>query len=424
MSLNQDQQYRFEDIIQFLNSDEQYMDISGGAGTGKTFLIATVADTILRFVNESSALTEVAITATTNKAAAVIAGAMPHRATDIGTIYSFMNLRMRENFGTGEVTVVPTAKWKIHTNTLIIIDECSMINSALFKYLQKGIDKTCKVLFVGDRNQLAPVKEILSPIYLQGYRTSTLTVPVRNSGQQALMDLCEQTKQTVLTGIFTPIVGVPGVIDLVNGKTVQGILEREFLKEDPARRVISYTNKRVVDYNNHIRGLRAYKKAFEVGEIVSNNSSAELPGKIRLYTDQVFEIVAVESEFMDSGIISGEEIHMFILAIKDVASFVEYKVTVFAEIDDRRQVLAYFKGRKQWDKFFKVTGQFPELRSISASTTHKAQGSTYDSVIVDLADIGKSTNSDQTARLQYVALSRPKSRIFIRGQLPERYFNG
>ena len=59
---------------------------------------------------------------------------------------------------------------------------------------------------------------------------------------------------------------------------------------------------------------------------------------------------------------------------------------------------------------------------MAASTTHKAQGSTYDEVIVDLADIGKCTQTDMAARLQYVALTRPKNRLYIRGELPERFF--
>lgn len=84
--------------------------------------------------------------------------------------------------------------------------------------------------------------------------------------------------------------------------------------------------------------------------------------------------------------------------------------------------MKYYSSRKQWDKYFKVKNNFPDLRSVAASTAHKAQGSTYDTVIIDLADIGTCTNLDQTARMIYVGLSRPRSRLYIRGQLPARYF--
>ena len=423
MALNADQQKGFMDVIKFINDPNQkFMDISGGAGTGKTYFISQIADNILKHKVPGCTLHTVAITATTNKAAAVISDAMPHRAGQIATIYGFMNLRVSENFQTGSVSIVPTPNWTVHAGTLIIIDECSMIPTELFKYLEMGIDKTCKVLFVGDKNQLAPVKESLSPIYRQGYNSTYLTQPVRNALQPALMALCEQAKQTVLTGVFTPIKEIPGVIDFVDGTELKGVLEREFTAEDPGKRVLSYTNKRVVQYNEYIRQIRGYSEPFEIGEILSNNSSAELLGKERLYTDQVVRVLKIVSDQNDTKIVPGEDIRTITLQVEDVSSKAVYEVTSFAYPADRDAAMKYYSSRKQWDKFFKIKGNFPDLRSVAASTTHKAQGSTYDNIIVDLADIGMCTNREQTARMQYVALSRPKTHIYVRGQLPERYF--
>lgn len=423
MPLNQDQQAGFMDVIKFINDDtEQFMDISGGAGTGKTYFIAEVADGILRHKKKGSPLHTVAITATTNKAAAVIAEAMPHRAGTIGTVYTFMNLRLNENFNTGTTSIVTTKNWVVHSGVLLIIDECSMVNKELYEWLLKGLDSTCKVLFVGDQNQLAPVKETLSPVYGQGFNSSYLTKPVRNANQPALMELCEQAKQTVLTGVFTPIKHVPGVVDFVDGTTLQGVIEREFTKEDPNKRIISYTNKRVVEYNTFIRSIRGYKEPFEVNEILSNNSSAELAGKERLYTDQIVKVVKIESDQMDPSVVRGHNIRIITLIVEDVISGAQYEVRCFAYPSDRQDAIKYFASTKKWDKYFQIKNLYPDLRSVAASTTHKAQGSTYDSVIVDLADIGRSTNREQTARMQYVALSRPKTRIYIRGTLPERYF--
>lgn len=423
MGLNKGQQKAFLDVIKFINDpNTKYMHISGGAGTGKTYFISQIAENILRHKEPVCSLHTVAITATTNKAAAVISDAMPQKAGEIETIYSFMNLRVHENFSTGESSIVPTPRWVVHSGTFVIIDECSMVTKDLSKYLEKGLDGTCKVLFIGDKNQLAPVKEIISPIYTQKYPISYLTEPVRNANQPALMALCEQAKQTVLTGLFIPIVEVPGVIDFVDGTQLQGILEREFTKEDPGKRVISYTNKRVVQYNNYIRQIRGYTKSFEVGEILSNNSSAELLGKERLYTDQIVQVKKIVSEQEDPFIVTGHSIPTVTLQVEDVMSFVLYEVTAFAHPADRDAAMKFYSSRKQWDKFFKIKNNFPDLRSVAASTAHKAQGSTYDNVIMDLADIGTCTNNDQTARMVYVALSRPRTRLYVRGQLPKRFF--
>lgn len=423
MGLNKGQQAAFIDVIKFVNDpEERFMCVSGGAGTGKTYFISQVADGILRHKEESVPLHTVSITATTNKAAAVIAEAMPHRAGTIGTVYSFMNLRVSENFSTGKVSVVPTPRWTVHHGIFLIIDECSMVNSELFKYLEKGLDSSCKVLFVGDKNQLAPVKETLSQVYKNNYRTSYLTKPVRNAEQPALMELCEQAKQTVLTGKFTPIIEVPGVIDFVDGTQMKGILEREYTQEDPTRRVLSYTNQRVVEYNTFIRQLRGYTEPFEVGEILTNNSSAELVGKERLYTDQMVRVEQIVSDEMRGDIVQGESLRIITLLVEDVSNGTQYNVSTFADPEDRQNVLKWYAGLKKWDRYFKVKGNYPDLRSVAASTTHKAQGSTYNSVVVDLADIGKCTQNDQTARMLYVALSRPKQRLYLRGKLPDRYY--
>ena len=423
MALNQGQQDAFIDVIGLINDpDRKYHFITGGAGSGKTFTIATIAGGILDHKPVNSPLHSVQITATTNKAKAVISEALPNRAMDIMTIYSFMNLRVKENYSNGTSKCVPTAKWQIHSGVLLIIDECSMIDKNLMKFIEEGTDNTCKVIFVGDKNQLSPIKENLSKVFTQGYSSSELTQSVRNAEQPALMNLCEQMKQTVETGIFTKIRSVPGVVINVDGAELQGVLERGFHKEDSAKRVLAYTNNRVVQYNEFIRSLRGYTQPFEIGEILTNNTSAELMTKERLYTDQMVEVVAIESQHSDETIIKGHEIDMITLVVRDVMTFAHYTVTTFAYPEDRVNVLKFHAGRKDWQPYFKVKNNFPDLRSVASSTIHKAQGSTYDVVVVDLEDIGKCTDKAQTARMQYVALSRPKQRVYIRGELPERYF--
>jgi hypothetical protein len=423
--LNKEQQQSFMDVIKFINNPNQKsMSLSGGAGTGKTYFISQVAKGILNHKEKGSPLHTVEVTATTNKAVAVISEAIGDAVNEVKTVYSFMNLRVSENFTTGAVKIVPTKMWTVHSGVLLIIDECSMINKELFKWLDKGLDSTCKVLYVGDRDQLAPIKEELSSIYTQDYKQSILTQPVRNAEQPALIALCEQVRKTVETGIFTPIVEVPGVIDLIDGVQLKGVLEREYSQENPTRRILAYTNKRVIEYNTFIRGLRGYNDPFEIGEILSNNTSTSGSRSTAgtLYTDQLVRVVGISEDYENQNIINGYKVRTITLHIEDLTTSTLYTVTCFADVNDRAEVLKYYSSRKQWDKYFTIKSGYPDLRSVAASTIHKAQGSTYDSVVVDMADIGKCTIKSQTARMQYVALSRPKSRIYIRGTLPERYF--
>lgn len=421
-SLNQEQREAFKDVLTFINDPtRKFHRISGGAGTGKSFFISKVTDDILRHKNSNCSLCDVAVTATTNKAAAVLKNVMSQRREKIQTIYSFMNLRVHNDFTSGVQKIIPTAKWVIHDNVLIIVDEASMVNRNLYKFIDKGTTNQCKILFVGDKNQLAPVRENTSPVYTNTKSESLLLSPVRQQNQQALMDLSDMAKDTVLTGKFHPIKEVPGVIDFISGTQMQGIMEREYHIENQNKRILCYTNKRVQGYNLYVRKLRGYTRNYEVGEILTNNSSAELIDKTRLYTDQVIQVLErgdpYEVEVVPDGVCD-----MIDLIVQDPDTSQIYNVTVTDDPNDREEVLKYWKSRKKWDKFFKFRDTYPDLRSVAASTTHKAQGSTYDEVIVDLADIGKCTQPDMAARLQYVALTRPKNRLYIRGELPKRFF--
>lgn len=422
-TLNQEQRQAFQDVLTFINDpNRKFHRVSGGAGTGKSFFISKVTDDILKHKDPSCPLRDVAVTATTNKAAAVLKNSMQHRRGDIQTIYSFMNLRVHNDISSGEQRIVPTPKWIVHDKILIIVDEASMVNKTLYDFIDKGTTRDCKILFVGDKNQLAPVKENISPVYAKTKTESFLLAPVRQQNQQALMDLAEQAKDTVLTGKFHKIQEVPGVIDFVNGNQLKGILEREYHKENPHKRILCYTNQRVREYNLYVRELRGYTQPYEVGEMLTNNSSAELVDKTRLYTDQIVEVIVRGTPYENSEIVPGAIVDMIDLVVRDPDTLQEYSVKVTEDPNDREEVLKYWKSKKKWDRFFKFQDNHPDLRSVAASTTHKAQGSTYDEVIVDLADIGKCTQSEMAARLQYVALTRPKNRLYIRGELPERFF--
>lgn len=421
-SLNQEQRQAFQDVLAFINDPTRKTHrVSGGAGTGKSFFISKVADDILRHKGTNCTLQKVAVTATTNKATAVLKNTMQHRREDIQTIYSFMNLRVQNDITSGEQRIVPTAKWTIHDKTLIIVDEASMVNKNLDNFIDKGTTNQCKILFVGDKNQLAPVKENISPVYTKIKSESFLVSPVRQQNQQALMNLSDMAKDTVLTGKFHPIQEVPGVIDFINGTQMKGIMERDYNTEDPNKRILCYTNDRVRNYNLYARELRGYTRNYEIGEILTNNSAAELVDKTRLYTDQVVRVLE-RGEPYEIEVVPGGKCDMIDLVVQDPEILQNYYVTVTEDPNDREEVLKYWKSRKKWDRFFKFRDKHPDLRSVAASTTHKAQGSTYDEVIVDLADIGRCTQMEMAARLQYVALTRPKNRLYIRGELPKRFF--
>jgi ATP-dependent exoDNAse (exonuclease V) alpha subunit len=73
--------------------------------------------------------------------------------------------------------------------------------------------------------------------------------------------------------------------------------------------------------------------------------------------------------------------------------------------------------RALWRKYFAIKNSFADLKYIYSSTIHKLQGSTYDSLYIDLASIvGLSVNPEKTDlayRLAYVTVTRARKDIKV-----------
>lgn len=422
-NLNQGQVAANDKFMQFLFTPAKGFIISGPAGTGKTHLMNHFIDHAIPSYMETCKLMSikpefdnVEMTATTNKAAEVLSQACK-RPT--GTIHSFLNLRVSEDWTNGKTTLSKTSSWRIHEKRIIFVDEASMVDTALFKYAQEGT-KDCKFVFVGDHNQLAPVFEKLSPVFQQGYDMAVLTEQMRNNKQPALMDLCQQLRETVETGVFKPIKLVPGVIDLLDGPEMLEQLQTTFAVSNPDTRVLAFTNRRVREFNGEIRNIRGLPDEFQQGEEVICNSPFRMPNGMGMSAEEDITIERVHgTETVD---VAKDTPFKFMNV--DLVNKLGYRLTgmkIPADVDYYHELIKYFSRNKQWDKYFNLKNTYPDLRMRDAATTHKSQGSTYESVFIDVGDISNCTDNDQVARMLYVAASRARTRIYLYGDLKERF---
>jgi len=424
-SLNKGQQEAAEGFFNFLFSDTKELIISGPGGVGKTFLMGHLIDEVMPKYREicevmgiSPIYTDVMMTATTNKAAEVL-GKATHRPTK--TIHSYLNLRVTKDYQTGKSKLKPIpTKWIVHERQILFVDEASMIDNDLLKYLHEGTSQS-KIVYVGDHCQLAPVTESLSPIYTRNLPFYELTEPMRNAGQPALMAICDQLRETVKTGKFKPIQIVPGVIDHYEPEEMKKVVDTHFLDTNHPHRFLAYTNNQVVAYNNYFRKLRGLPPTFTVGERVVSNTVAFIGvNKGMMSVEDEFEIVGTSSSTSMVQIEPGVELEVLYLdLVGEHESFTKVPVPV-----DREKFVAltqYYARRHHWRLFYYLTENFPDLRPHDAATIHKAQGSTYDTVFIDLNDLSTCRRSDVAARLLYVAFSRAKNRIVLCGQLAKKY---
>ena len=430
--LNSDQKNGVQEVLKFLMSDEKFLSISGPAGTGKTHLMKFIMKHTLREYKDICKLLgqryidfEIALTATTNKAADVLSvvTGFPSR-----TIHSFMNLKVKDDYDTGKSKITKTKEWKIHSKTIIFVDESSMIDPDLYGYIIAGTDQTCKVIFLGDHCQMAPVYEKISPVYANEKNIIRLTQPMRNAGQPALMALCQQLRDTVETLDFYPIQEVPGVIDYLDDAQAYQFVEDTFKDEDPSCRMLTYSNARAQEYNGYIRALRGHPTAFTEGEVVVNNSAIPVAMGSGSKILQVEAEVVIES--VEQTIITlladkadpTSSFDVYPVTFKEKGGSVGFGIQVPVNYDHVKRLSNAYARQKNWDRYFWLKNTFPDFRQKDACTVYKAQGSTYETVFMDLTNIGTCTAADQLARLLYVAASRATTRLVLYGQLPARLF--
>lgn len=411
-----------EAFFEFLFSDRKEFIISGSAGVGKTSLMGYIIDTIIPRYQEMCKLIgikanydSVVMTATTNKAAEVLANAT-HRPTQ--TIHSFMNLKMREDFATGETHITRTTNWRIHQNKIIFIDECSMIDRDLYQHIMDST-MNCKLVYVGDHNQLAPVRELISPVYNHGAPFYELTEQMRNNAQPALMAICDQLRETVASGIFKPIFIEPNVIDLLDGTQMQNTIDQYFINQTLNTRILAYTNKRVIEYNSHIRSIRNLSDSYQTGELLVNNSAVKLgPNMLSVEANiEVLDNLGADQVKVDNEVNLDVDVINFKTSIGDT-----YKdIKIPTDMDHFNKLIKHYSKNKNWERMFFLKTNFPDLRPRDAATVHKSQGSTYDTVFIDLANISTCNIPNQVARMLYVAFSRARNRVFLYGNLADKY---
>lgn len=422
-TLNAGQQAAADGFFSFLFSEEKELIISGAGGVGKTFLMGYLIDEIIPRYHSTCSLMgippqyhDVTMTATTNKAAEVL-GEATNRPTT--TIHSFLGLRVKENYFSGKTELQKTGKWRVHQQEIIFIDECSMIDSALRKCILEGTHK-CKIVYVGDHSQLPPVFEPLSPIYRDNITCYELTQPMRNAAQPHLTKLCDQIRETVRTGVFNPIQAIPGVIDWLHEDELLNEINKHFVTNQTESRILAYANATVNSLNSYLRNSKGLPEQYTVGEHLISNSALQIQGG-QISVEEPVEILAIdgEEEFIELAKDVGFHVRRMDVRTKIGGTF--HKVAVPTDRAHFEQLVKYFAKIKDWVTYFNLKNGYPDLRPRDASTVHKSQGSTYDTIFIDLDSLSTCHQPDIAARLLYVAMTRPSNRVIMYGKLAAKY---
>jgi ATP-dependent exoDNAse (exonuclease V) alpha subunit len=233
--------------------------LTGNAGTGKT--------TLMRLVVEAATKAGVhsAVTAPTHKALGVLRDKLKDVPVTFLTIQSLLGYRMSEQddgtlhgtFGMGTEN--------IRDYPFVVVDECSMLDRDLLSFLGQVCPNYTKVLFVGDPAQLPPVSE-------EGDEAGLSPVFEIVGTQFRLNEVVRQAADNPIIRIATGIRAVQGSLarcsagDIAslaaNSDGRAGMMRHHFesivaavaeeIRAGVDARVLCYTNKRVLAYNEAI----------------------------------------------------------------------------------------------------------------------------------------------------------------------------
>lgn len=398
IELNSCQQEAYEKILAFLVSDEKYFILSGKPGYGKSTLINYIANDgildkthkILRALGSDKGYGSVYVCATTNSAA--------DNLQNCSTIHSRLKLIPRS----GVLQQVSDASLKGH---VVILDEYTLVDYELFKYLESG---TSKVILVGDRDQLLAVKGLAYALQ-DREPDHELTIPMRTEKQDILS----------ITNTFRNIVRNVGITEAIDTSVCDNVFhltEEEFqnLITDPNHnfnnsRIITHTNQIAININQAIRKARGYPDHFVPGETISNNSYRR-QGSAGYNTDS--EYVVLEHYLTAVSTVDSDSI----LSVCTMDTEIDtYKVM---DTYGATHVLHHYpqdprKKNLGWYTLF-------DLRSQYCSTIYKAQGRSFDDVYIDLGGFANNISRSALARSLYVGVSRARNKVFFIGELSQK----
>lgn len=420
ISLTQQQWQALQELEAFLKSDRKLHLLTGYAGTGKT----TLLQALIKRLRDGGDRRPIVLSAHSNKATKVLSAMADRWDLDVDcmTCCKLLGLRPEIDITTGKQIFKADrdGENKFNRYRLVIVDEASMISEDMWLLLTEAVSelhKQTQLLFVGDIAQLPPIGEIESKVFSQIYDRSDLTDVVRYTGaigvlaesirnqlnRQKLPIIQTEANHTQTEGVFA-----------VDRKGWESLLLKAFQspsyqKDADFVRVLAYTNKRVNALNSKIRATIYGDVAprFVEGERLIANAPCMENDYIVLQNSAECEVLnAVEGQqgnwcvwFLN--VLTDDDYNRTLTVLHETSTF---------EYQRRLQLLA---EEKRWREYWELKTLFHDVRYAYSLTIHKAQGSTFENVFVDMRDLLINRKTYERNQLFYVAITRSAKRLFV-----------
>jgi hypothetical protein len=442
--LNREQRQIFDHILHTVKTDGEQMCtfITGGAGVGKSFLIKTLYQALLKHYNSIPGTDfnelRILLMAPTGKAAYNIKGNTIHSALNISIYKEKRSLPLTTD-------VLTALKAKIGSTKVVIIDEISMVGASLFQIVDSRLKQLMRndrpfggvhVLAIGDLFQLQPVGDswvfnlpdamynALAPnIWVDNFRCFELKTIMRQKDDKKFACLLNRLRE--------------------NRHTTDDIriLSKRIIKQTDAAYSVRiphafYTNDQVSDFNDSI-----YNQA-ETEKHILHCVDTVLGGHPKDLVQAIIQSIPVKTRYTmslekeikiavghaaevtlniatEDGLVNGAPCIVKHVQYTQGVHPIPYIVWVYFHNSDTGRKTRYENSRfygpdieHEWTPIFAVCRQFKvrlrsaeiqrkqfPLKAAHARTIHKLQGATLEELVCELP-------GRRVPHIHYVALSR------------------
>lgn len=464
LKLNTDQREALEQMKRFISqvdsgdgdsqSNYPFFALEGGAGTGKTFTIKYLINwykDVYWKQRKEGRKPKIYCGAFTHQAVRVIGKMRDEgvRGVEFLTLHRLLALSSAfDGEAEKQVTYATRKAPPIDDADLVIIDERSMVDTTIWNHLIRKVKgKRLPVILMGDIAQLPPVKEVISPSYRMDIPTAYLTEVMRTELDNPVMDII--SKARILTDINHPdydnavyelqyiesrfnLSKTKGVFLIRDKDGLNKILRQSFCSDsfqsDPSFcRVLAFTNDRVNEMNTQIRqfihGKQSVLSPFIEGERLRATSS--------IFDTWGQDIIIDNSTMMEVIEVQHKEkpFPHWLLSVRDDTNQVhKFNTLCFNKTGQETYEHEYQEIRNRCLRLKASGAKYPwrelnEFRNtwnnkvgyLYAMTTHLAQGSSLNNVIVIMNDLLIARKSDPVffGKLLYTAFSRIRNRLFV-----------
>lgn len=421
-------------ITGFLNN---FTIITGGPGTGKTTTVAKILSLIYKAEPEA----RVIFAAPTGKAAQRVLESLKSN-TKVPAALKDKFSKLDSKTIHRLLGFIPGSPYFRHNSgnyldyDVIIVDEASMIDVAMFSKLISAVNPKCRLIMLGDKNQLASVEagSLLGDMcnsLANLNRMSKSQVDLINDlivdesakipSDYAVADTKELLFDHVVELKFSHRFDSTGGIGLLSKAIISGDakLVEKFIREND-QATVKFDQEFKTDvfqdfvegYNNYIEEKDNKSALIKMNQLRvlcavkdGNHGIHKVNDRIEKYLKRKGHINAYTDIYSNRPLMITRNYNDIELYNGDVGMIRK---------DDNDNYRAYFLDKENEVRSF-VPGLLPDVETVFAMTIHKSQGSEYNKVLVILPD--NKDNPLLTRELLYTAITRAKDEVIIQGTL-------